>query len=185
MHGLPLLEKETRLSLGPEIRLSNINVEFEYPFESGTIYFDAEVLESAATGPRDIRVQVGPSRARGADAFDVECAGKPGTTPGEAQDLMVSKERTLLALEWIGATNAWDGHCVYEGALDGRFDSLVCNDRVPSGVTSASIVPAAGDRYYLVAGLNEAAGRCGGHREGTLGLDSRRQPRLAADEPCP
>ncbi|UCF66827.1 MAG: hypothetical protein JSV80_13730 [Acidobacteriota bacterium] len=186
VRGIPVIEEEVRLSLGPRVRVDVQRVVFDYPFDAARIVFNAEVLADARIGPRDVRLQVGPSRARGVGVFAIDCAGRLGTTPGQVQDLRLTNARAGLTFDWLPADDAEDGHAIYEGRLDGEFDSLVCTgERTPPEQSSATIVPSSGDRYYLVSGVNEAAGRCGGYREGSIGVSSSGYARRAAREACP
>jgi hypothetical protein len=118
----------------------------------------------------------------GATNFDVYTAVVQATTAtaGSVPDgalLLEPGAGGTLRLTWSASCLPADAdYAVYEGSI-GHFQShvpLLCST---SGATAVSIVPGAGDRYYLVVPLNGAF-------EGSYGWDGESMPRPASASAC-
>ena len=102
----------------------------------------------------------------------------PGAQPaGRVAGLTLQRLASNLQLSWTASCSGGDtDHGIYEGTL-GQFtshQSVVCTT---GGATSAMIVPAAGNRYYLVVPRNA-------QREGSYGKNSSGVERSPAAVAC-
>jgi hypothetical protein len=97
-----------------------------------------------------------------------------GSTPGVP--LTVEGGGGGLLLSWGAACGTADDYEIYEGTI-GNFYSHVSIQCSTGGATSATIIPAAGDTYYLVVPRNA-------QREGSYGLDSSGIERPIGDDNC-
>lgn len=106
-------------------------------------------------------------------------------TPGGVPDgnaipgvqLSVTKNAANLDLAWgVACSSGGEDYSIYEGSLSSftSHGSAVCST---SGLTSDTISPSAGSRYYLVVPNNTDS-------EGSYGYDSAATPRPAASSPC-
>jgi hypothetical protein len=83
----------------------------------------------------------------------------------------------MLDLAWGASCLAGDGQYeIYEGSL-GSFASHVPATCSTGGLTSASITPASGNRYYVVVPANTS-------HEGSYGLDGLGAERPVSSAPC-
>jgi hypothetical protein len=116
----------------------------------------------------------------------VPCEEQAYRTPGEVPQLLLGSTGVAdeIRFDWSAAADANDGYTLYEGTLDGQFDSLACLGSVGAGVLTTTLTGGAGDRYYLVRGVNDTAASCGRVTEGPLGLDSVGTPRTEPVTSC-
>ena len=101
-----------------------------------------------------------------------------GDLAGAVQDLTIAKAPSnQITLSWDASCSVNDDdYEIYEGTI-GTFQShgsLVCTT---NGNNTKTVVPSAGDRYYLVVPRNA-------DREGSYGTDSSNVPRTLGTPAC-
>jgi hypothetical protein len=144
---------------------------------------DTLSLRALTTGAYSVRVAVGDSLGgSNAGTLAYQVAGGAGAVPDgrfvAGTPLRIAKAAaSQLALAWGVSCSAGDtDYEIYEGALR-AFTSHVHISCSTGGLTSATIVPALGDRYYLVVPTN-------GGVEGSYGKNSSGIERLASGASC-
>jgi hypothetical protein len=170
-----------RVGLGSGIVVTNVTSTPSPSTGTTLVQFNAAVGLNATDGPRDVHLRWGGKRMGAAAPIAVTstAAGKvPDRRNGSTSPLLMAKLPVgEVRLTWSRSCSSRDvDYAVYEGTL-GDFASHQPRTCTTGGATTATLLAAAGDHYYLAVPLSS-------NREGSYGLDGADRERPPSSAAC-